>query len=89
MKAHGINPEVTLSDKDWSEINAMQDVWPKAKHQLCFWHTLQALKRRLANSRTLPAIYNSEEAHSKFPFIRTSFVPIYQLPEGSKDVFSF
>ncbi|KAJ3473466.1 hypothetical protein NLI96_g12987 [Meripilus lineatus] len=86
LKAHGINPEVTLSDKDWSEINAMQDVWPKAKHQLCFWHTLQALKRRLANSRTLPAIYNPEEAHSKFSFIRTSFVPIYQLPEGSKDV---
>ncbi|KAJ3473316.1 hypothetical protein NLI96_g13052 [Meripilus lineatus] len=26
LKAQGINPEVTLSDKDWSEINAMQEV---------------------------------------------------------------
>ncbi len=25
-----------LTDKDWSEINAFQKIYPEAKHQLCF-----------------------------------------------------
>ena len=50
LKAHGINPDFTLSDKDQSEINALHHVWPTAKHQLCLWHTLRALKRRLSNN---------------------------------------
>ena len=50
LKAHGINPEFTLSDKDQSEINALHHVWPTAKHQLCLWHTLRALKHQLSNN---------------------------------------
>ena len=48
LKARGVQPEFTLTDKDWSEINAMRATWPEAKHQLCFWHALRALKQRLA-----------------------------------------
>ena len=50
LKDRGVLPEFTLSDKDWSEINAMRAVWPHAKHQLCFWHALQALKQHLSMS---------------------------------------
>jgi hypothetical protein len=31
---------ITLTDKDWSEINAFLATIPAAKHQLCFWHAL-------------------------------------------------
>ena len=44
----GIQPLVTLSDKDFSEINAYSNVFPSAKHQLCFWHCLHAVKKCLA-----------------------------------------
>ena len=27
LRKLGVNPEYTLSDKDWSEINAMRAVW--------------------------------------------------------------
>ena len=40
LKAHGITPEFTLSDKDQLEINVLRQVWPTAKHQLCLWHVL-------------------------------------------------
>ena len=39
-----IDPQFTLSNKDQSEINALREVWPNAKHQLCLWHVLRALK---------------------------------------------
>ena len=32
LKKRGIHPEFVLTDKDWSEINAMAAVWPHAKH---------------------------------------------------------
>ncbi len=37
----------TLSDKDITEINAFLAELP-AKHQLCFWHCLRAIKVRMA-----------------------------------------
>ena len=50
LKSRGISPDFTCSDKDQLEINALNQVWPTAKHQLCLWHMLCALKRRLANN---------------------------------------
>ena len=35
------------SDKDCSEINAFSTVFPDAKHQLCYWHVLRAIKQHL------------------------------------------
>jgi hypothetical protein len=43
-KKRGIHPEFVLTDKDQSEINAVNHIWPNAKHQLCFWHALWAVK---------------------------------------------
>ncbi|GJE99912.1 hypothetical protein PsYK624_161870 [Phanerochaete sordida] len=81
LKARGVNPEYTLSDKDWSEINAMNAVWPKAKHLLCFWHVLRALKKRLAKNKERPSKYDAEAAHREFYFISPTFVPIAQQSE--------
>ena len=40
----GIAPRFTMSDKDQCKINMLRQVWPAAKHQLCLWHILRALK---------------------------------------------
>lgn len=45
LKKNGIHPEFVLTDKDQSEINAIKRIWPNAKHQLCFWHALHAVKQ--------------------------------------------
>ena len=68
IRALGIDPEFTLSDKDQSEINALKHVWPQAKHQLCLWHILRALKWCLSQNQT-PGSYSALEAHDAFPDI--------------------
>ena len=84
LKARGITPEFTLSDKDQSEINALSRVWRTAKHQLCLWHILRALKRRLANNREHPASYGSIDATGMFPFIDPAFLPLGQMSTMDK-----
>lgn len=75
LKRLGVRPEFTLSDKDFSEINAMGNTWPNAKHQLCFWHVLRALKQRLAKNKDSPAPYDVHAAQKEFNYIRSDFVP--------------
>ena len=72
-------PIVTLSDKDWSEINAFLKAFPESRHQLCYWHALRAVKQRLAVLRRRPKFYNVVEAASEFDFIDRDFVPIGQV----------
>ena len=79
----GINPWFTLSDKDQSEINALKEVWPCAKHQLCLWHVLRALKRRLSQNEN-PGSYNALEAHRVFPDIDLAFLPLGQMDTEEK-----
>ncbi|KAJ2990392.1 hypothetical protein NUW54_g8481 [Trametes sanguinea] len=87
LKARGVEPEYTLTDKDWSEINAMRSVWPDSKHQLCFWHALRALKQRLCKNKDAPAPYQPTEAKRQFSFIDEHFVPAAQQPaDGSHRV---
>lgn len=74
----GIDPEFTLTDKDWSEINVMGLTWPDAKHQLCFWHAIRALKQRLCKNKETPAVYNAAAARQEFPFIDPAFIPAGQ-----------
>ena len=84
LKCRGIDPEFTLSDKDPSEINALGRVWGKAKHQLCLWHILRAVKRRLANNREPPAFYDSRDATRMFPFVDSAFLPLGQMSANDK-----
>jgi len=78
IRSLGIDPQFVLSDKDQSEINALKRVWPQAKHQLCLWHILRALKRRLSHNEN-PSPYNALEAHGAFPDIDPEFVPLGQM----------
>jgi hypothetical protein len=79
LKSKGVKPEFTLSDKDQTEINALTQVWPTAKHQLCLWHVLRAIKRRLANNQEPPAFYNAANAAQSFEFIDPAFLPLGQM----------
>lgn len=62
----------------------MGTVWPFAKHQLCFWHALRALKQRLARTKEKPGPYNAQYAHQLFNFIKVTFVPTAQQPFGAQ-----
>lgn len=89
-----VKATTTLSDKDFSEINAMSRVFPNAKHQLCFWHAIKAIRTRLAILRRQPGFYNAQRAHDEFHWIDTSFVPLGQLNDltpsevGSSQVYT-
>jgi MULE transposase domain len=47
LKNHGIDPEFIFLDKDSAEISSARDVWPAAKLQLCWWHIIRAVDKRL------------------------------------------
>src|SRR5260370_11549370 len=64
-----LNIRVTHSDKDFSELNALAKVFPNAKSQLCFWHVLRAVKKRLAVLCRQTGYYNVTKATNEFPFI--------------------
>lgn len=66
-----------------SEINAFAKVYPDAKHQLCFWHCLRAIKKRLAILRRRPKYYDVKEAVKEFDWIDPNFVPLAQIKEGT------
>ena len=76
-----LQPIITLTDKDFSEINAFLKTFPDAKHQLCFWHCLRAIKTRLAILRRRPKFYNVLEAKKEFDWIDADFVPIAQAKD--------
>lgn len=70
-----LNISFALTDKDWAEINAFHLAFPDTKIQLCFWHCLRAVKKRLAILRRTPAFYDANEAHTEFAFVDPTFVP--------------
>jgi hypothetical protein len=76
----------TLTDKDMSEINAFLSKFPDAKHQLCFWHCLRAIKTRLSILRRRPKFYDVLEAKKEFSFVDTSFIPQRQEKEPKTKV---
>ena len=57
-----------------AEIGASRRVWPEAKHQLCWWHQREALRRRLkGNLPTSP--YNPQRAANEYNLIDITFKP--------------
>ena len=57
-----------------AEIGASRLAWPEAKHQLCWWHQREAIKRQLkGNLPTSP--YNAQRAIDKYAFIKRTFRP--------------
>jgi 5-formyltetrahydrofolate cyclo-ligase len=72
---HGLDPDVVLTDKDFAEIGAARAVWPRAKHQLCYWHMRKSVRERMALSRLSTAPYHLFEANAEFGFISMQFLP--------------
>ena len=70
----GMVPRFVHTDKDMAEIGASRRVWPDAKHQLCWWHQREAVRRRLkGNLPTSP--YNAQRAADEYAFIKVTFKP--------------
>ncbi|KAG6825491.1 hypothetical protein H0H92_003572 [Tricholoma furcatifolium] len=82
-----LKPAFTLTDKDASEINACRAVFPSAKHQLCFWHALRAIKTRLSVLRRRPKHYHVLDAKKEYDWIDESFVPLGQSKELNPDTY--
>lgn len=68
------NISVAHSDKDLSEINAIQIELPRAKHQLCYWHAIKYLEEHLAEDKPL-ARYDPRKAHQVHHFIDPTWAP--------------
>ncbi|KAK1225757.1 hypothetical protein PQX77_011288 [Marasmius sp. AFHP31] len=68
------NIKFTLSDKDTSEINACRAELLDCKHQLCYWHAIRYLEKRLSENRP-PAAYDPRTAHNTFTFIDPTWAP--------------
>jgi hypothetical protein len=82
-----LKPIITLTDKDWSEINALQAVFASSKLQLCYWHALRAVKTRLSILKRRPLFYDVDEAQAEFgDAIDKAFVPAAQLEPGTRVV---
>ncbi|KZT18513.1 hypothetical protein NEOLEDRAFT_1159440 [Neolentinus lepideus HHB14362 ss-1] len=47
--------------------------FPEAKHQLCFWHAIKAICKRLSVLRHTPAFYNVDIAREEFHWIDKDF----------------
>jgi hypothetical protein len=77
-----------LTDKDWSEINSFLATLPDAKHQLCYWHAIRAVKTRLAILQRAPAPYNVKAAKAEFNWIDESFVPVNQSGDQVRTAFT-
>jgi hypothetical protein len=71
---YGVLPKFVHTDKDMAEIGMSRRVWKESKHQLCWWHQCEALKRRLkGNLPTSP--YNVKRARQEYHFIDETFKP--------------
>ena len=81
----GFSPTFFGTDKDMSELNAVKLVWPEAKHQLCYWHALRAIRTKLKDSSKskLLAKYDPAEAGKLVPGLEMCWgsVPI-RRPDG-------
>jgi hypothetical protein len=73
---YGVNPRFVHTDKDMAEIQAGRNVWPGAKHQLCWWHLHEAVRKRLAKEKTSTTLYNANKAHEILNFINEHWVPL-------------
>jgi hypothetical protein len=79
LRQKGLHPVFVLLDKDAGEIAAVSEAWSwTSQIQLCYWHLEHAIDRRLKDKKSKQSAYSAAkalEAHSKFDFIDSSWVP--------------
>ena len=51
LKTSGFRPTFFRSDKDFSEIGAIKQIWPDTTIQLCYWHAKRAIRDKLKDSK--------------------------------------
>ena len=51
LKTSGFRPTFFGSDKDFSEIGAIKQIWPDTTIQLCYWHAKCAIRDKLKDSK--------------------------------------
>lgn len=73
----GLVPAFVGCDKDKAEINAIQQVWPFCKVQLCFWHAKRAIQSRLKESK------RSDPLAHYMPGDAKSLIPSLEICWGS------
>ncbi|KAF8991912.1 hypothetical protein BDZ89DRAFT_973611 [Hymenopellis radicata] len=71
---HCPNIKFTDSDKETSEISAFGVKMPNAKHQLCYWHSIRYIEKRLGEDKP-PAAYDPRRANKIFDFIDPTWAP--------------
>jgi hypothetical protein len=77
LKISGFDPAFFGCDKDRSEITAIQQVWPAATIQLCFWHAKRAIRSKLKDSNK-----TSSQTHY-FPSDVQKLIPNLEICWGS------
>ncbi|KAI0992463.1 hypothetical protein K3495_g15722 [Podosphaera aphanis] len=73
LRSKGFDPSFVGRDKGLAEINALRQVWPSAKIQLCFWHAKRAIKKKLSDSSGANPLkqYRPNEALQLIPSLET------------------
>lgn len=85
IKRQGISPEFVHLDKDFGEISAVDQVWPKAKAALCLWHVLNAIKRRLqAIKNQKRTIYFPFDTRDIIPDLDVTWTPVSHNSEHQR-----
>lgn len=82
VEKYNLKIDLTLTDKNWPEITACRAKLPRSDHQLCFWHVLEAIKKRLKILRCQLTYYNITKARAEFPWIDKDFLPLAQRTDG-------
>ena len=80
LRLSGLAPSFVGCDKDKSEINAIQEVWPLSNVQLCFWHAKRAIRARLQDST------KSNTQKHYFPDEAKTLVPCLEICWGSHPI---
>ena len=69
LQRFGYNPTFFGTDKGFSEIGAIRQVWPNVTIQLCFWHAKRAICTKLTSTcqTSTQAEYNPSQAQMIIP----------------------
>ena len=77
IRQAGFSPTFFGTDKDQSEINAVQQVWPRTTLQLCYWHAKRAIRTKLKAASMFGTLSHYE------PMEAVELIPSLEICWGS------
>ncbi|CAG8743150.1 14714_t:CDS:2, partial [Cetraspora pellucida] len=60
------------------QLTAASKIWTEAEIQLCYWHVIRAIKKKLSSTSIVHNNYSSYEAHSLCSFIDPTWQTLRQ-----------